>query len=79
MPPLKDGPPFTFSEADLNWESEEKKTEAASRAWEVSETWVANDEEQLIELEGEESDGSVRALEDESGHGVKFDPQEYGK
>jgi hypothetical protein len=35
-------------------------------AWEVSETWVGNDEEQLLELEGEESDGSVRALEDDS-------------
>ena len=50
----------------MNWESEEKKAEAASRAWEVSETWVGNDEEQLLELEGEESDGSVRALEDDS-------------
>ena len=50
----------------MNWESEEKKTEAASRAWEVSETWVGNDEEQLLELEGEESEGSVRALEDDS-------------
>ena len=47
-------------------ESEEKKTEAASRAWEVSGTWVGNDEEQLLELEGEESEGSVRALEDDS-------------
>ena len=35
-------------------------------AWEVSETWVGNDEEQLLELEGEESDGSVRAHEDDS-------------
>ena len=50
----------------MNRESEEKKTEAASRAWEVSETWVFNDEEQLLELEGEESEGSVRALEDDS-------------
>ena len=31
----------------MNWESEEKKTEAASRAWEVSETWVGNDEERF--------------------------------
>ena len=38
----------------------------ASRAWEVSETWVGNDEEQLLELEGQESDGSVRGLEDDS-------------
>ena len=37
-----------------------------SRAWEVSETWVANDEEQLFELQGGESDGSVRALVDDS-------------
>ena len=50
----------------MNWESEEKKAEAASRAWEVSETWLGNDEEQLLELEGEESDGSVRGLEDDS-------------
>ena len=50
----------------MNWESEEKKTEAASRAWEVLETWVGNDEEQLLELEGKESEGSVRALEDDS-------------
>jgi hypothetical protein len=51
----------------LNWESEEKKAEAASRAWD--DTWVGNDEEQLLELEGEDSgveDGSVRALEDDS-------------
>ena len=26
--------------------------------WEVSETWVGNDEEQLLELEGEESEGA---------------------
>ena len=50
----------------MNWESEEKKAEAASRAWEVSETWGGNDEEQLLELEGEESDGSLRALEYDS-------------
>jgi hypothetical protein len=47
-------------------ESEEKKAKAASRAWPVSETWVGNNEEQLLELEGEESEGSVRALEDDS-------------
>ena len=41
-------------------ESEEKKAKAASRAWEMSETWVGNDEEQLLELEGGESDGSVQ-------------------
>ena len=76
----KDAPPFTFSQADLNWESEEKKAEAASRAWEVSERgndeelatmrsssfWVGNDEEQLLELEGGGSEGSVRALKDDS-------------
>ena len=50
----------------MNWESEEKKAEAASRAWKISETWVGNDEEQLLELEGEESDGSVRPAEDHS-------------
>ena len=60
----KDGPRFSFSEADLGWESEEKKAEAAGRAWD--ETWVGNDEEQLLELEEDESDGSVRALEDDS-------------
>jgi len=57
---------FSFSFLLPHWESEEKKTEAASRAWEVSETWVGNDEEQLLELEGVESEGSVRALEDDS-------------
>jgi hypothetical protein len=29
----KDAPPFSFSDADLGWESEEKKAEAGSRAW----------------------------------------------
>ena len=60
----KDGPPFSFSEADLGWESEEKKAVAAGRAWD--ETWVGDDEQQLLELEEEESDGSVRPVEDGS-------------
>ena len=61
----KDAPPFSFSEADLGWESEEKKAEAASRAWDK--TWVGNDEEQQLELEEEEeSDRSVRPFEDDS-------------
>ena len=73
----KDGPPFTFSEADLNWESEEKKAEAASRAWD--DTWVGNDEEQLLESKGgeseSESDGSVRPIEDESDDDPENDRQ----
>ena len=32
----------------------------------VEKTWAGNDEEQLLELEREESDGSVRTLKDDS-------------
>jgi len=52
---------------------EEKKAVAASRAWDVA--WVGNDEQQLLRLEDEESDGSVRPLEDsddESEDGTDF-------
>jgi len=67
-----DAPPYSFSDADLGWESEEKKAlllVAASRAWDVS--WVGNDEGQILELEVEVSDGSVRPLDsdDESEDG----------
>ena len=37
---------------------------AGSRAWDK--WWVGNDEQQLLELEEEGSDGSVRHLEDDS-------------
>jgi len=57
----------------LGWGSEEKKAVAASRAWDVA--WVGNDEQQLLELDAQESDGSVRSLEDsddESEDGTDF-------
>ena len=42
----------------------EERCFAASRAWD--ETWVGDDEHQLLESEEEDSDGSIRALEDDS-------------
>jgi len=56
----KDAPPYSFSDADLGRESEENKAVFSSRAWD----WVCNNEQQLLELEEEDSDGSVRLLED---------------
>ena len=51
-------------DADLGWESKEKKAVAGSMVWDVA--WFGNDEQQLLELEEEKSDGSVRPLEDDS-------------
>ena len=64
LPPPPSLGPYLFSDTDLGWESEEKKAVAGSRAWDVAR--VGNDEQQLLELEEEESDGSVRPLEDDS-------------
>ena len=44
--------------------SSEKKAIAAGRVWD--ETWVGDDEQQHLELEEEESDGSIRPSEDGS-------------
>ena len=63
----KDGTPYmyTFSGADLGWESEEKKAVAAGRARDVG--WIGEDERQLMDFEGEDLDGSVWPLENDSG------------
>ena len=60
----EDPPSYSFLDADLCWESEEKKAVAGSSAWDVA--WVGTDEQQLHNSEEEESDGSVRPLEDDS-------------
>ena len=60
----KDPPSYSFSDADLCWESKEKKAVAGSRAWDVA--WVGNDEQQLIGFEEQESDEPVRPFEDDS-------------
>jgi hypothetical protein len=59
----KEAPPHSCSDADLRGESEAKKAVAGSRAWDVA--WDGNDDQQLLELEEEESDGSVRPIEDD--------------
>jgi len=43
-------PLYLFSDADLSWESEEKKAVAGSRVWDVA--WVGKDEQQLLKLQG---------------------------
>ena len=59
----KDSLPYSFSDADLGWESEEKKAVAAGRARDVG--WIGEDEQQLMDFEGEDLDGSVRPLEND--------------
>ena len=63
----KNKPLYSFLDADLGWEGGKKRTVAGSRAWDLA--WVSNENQQLLEVETEESDESVRPHEDDSDDG----------